>query len=412
MAGHLDVLRRVQKRRKGVWRRDSTTAPTSSVEASNTFTPFHFNGNKGTQFNGGGGIPGGDNGKNSNNGSDGHSNGKPGSNGSNNNNGNGNNGDSSDSSDSSDDDDESICGADGHIVPLSSGCMFINENDPSFQYTGNWMLTSKDPNGLFLTTHSTMRSGASVSISFNGTSITLVGSLPGPTIPAANYSVDGIFASGPQLPSAQTCTPNQPFFQSSPGLTPNLHHLTIDVTSASAKAPYIIDYAIDLLDCPHKPTAASSNKTAGLAPIDGVIIGAVLGGVALLVALGVLVWWLLRRKRQRKERLRRLQIMASPVSSWVRGSRSRSGTTMFTSTESIMRDNPTETSSVFPDPDDSSEERAVSCRWAACRSLCGSGEPSITRRALATPVAPSPPAVRSGLQSTSHASRSSSILRR
>lgn len=47
-------------------------------------------------------------------------------------------------------------------------CQLVNENDGRLQYTGAWTLESKDPNGIYFTSHTTTTAGSEVSITFNG----------------------------------------------------------------------------------------------------------------------------------------------------------------------------------------------------------------------------------------------------
>ena len=158
------------------------------------------------------------------------------------------------------------------------------------------------------------------------------GNIP-PGTPAANYSIDGGASTFTRQPSVQNCVPNQPFFMSSP-MKPGNHTLEIVVTSASDKAPYILSFVQVCGGFPPSPppssssarvsgtlasqtTAAATETKTSVRPIDGVIIGSVLGSVFALLLLVFLLWWLLRRRRQRQKRLRQLHITASPVSSWI-----------------------------------------------------------------------------------------------
>lgn len=58
-------------------------------------------------------------------------------------------------------------GANGSNMNLT--CEDVNETDGRLQYTGPWVLESKDPNGRVFTTHTTISSGSQVNITFSGT---------------------------------------------------------------------------------------------------------------------------------------------------------------------------------------------------------------------------------------------------
>lgn len=88
-----------------------------------------------------------------------------------------------DDSDGDDDDDDDDGGGDNNSNNSDNGfpkfpttnakgfpCDIVNENDGRLRYTGTWVLESKDPNGIYFTTHTTSTAGSAVTISFNGTS--------------------------------------------------------------------------------------------------------------------------------------------------------------------------------------------------------------------------------------------------
>lgn len=143
-----------------------------------------------------------------------------------------------------------------------------------------------------------------------GTQIYVMGILlPNGSPPDASYSIDGQNASaGESLPAVKMCTRNL-FFFNSQNLPASNHSLRIDVTTAAADHPYILDYVFVCNNDPH--SAKDPHR-------EGVIVGAVLGSVIFLLITGFLVWILIRRRRRRQQQLRQLQISASPVSSWLR----------------------------------------------------------------------------------------------
>lgn len=252
------------------------------------------------------------------------------SNGGNNNaNGNGENNDSDDSNGNN--------GSNTKMLspPRGNGCQFVNENDGRLQYTGRWTLEAKDPTGLTTTTHTTTTTGSQVSIVFNGTAIIVIGIVhPSNSTsppPVASYTIDTSNPTELPLPVATHNIPNQQFFQS-PQLSPGEHTLLINVTSAGS--PYTLDY---LFFCgnstPSVAAASVQEKTedTGLLPRKtAIIIGGILGACMIILLLALIfVLCGIRKRRSRAAHTRN-----GPLREWL------SRQTMFTSSESIMRNNP------------------------------------------------------------------------
>ncbi|KAI0641328.1 hypothetical protein C8Q79DRAFT_990075 [Trametes meyenii] len=247
--------------------------------------------------------------------------------------------------------------------------MVVNENDPRFRYGPGWIVDSNDPSGDHNTTHFSMMNGSYAVVSFTGTSITVFGILErsNATSITATFSLDGDEPVRSTLPATSSpCLHNQAFFQSMQLRNTN-HNLTINVTNVH-NIPFILDYVwlcsgtqtssnADL-----KPSASAKPQTSRFSRYDGIIVGSVLGGVFLVLGLAALAWFCIRRRNRRRQ-LRQLNIAASPVSSWLHRQQNSSyssprypsvyhsydlvrtggsgGTEIvFTSTESIMRDNP------------------------------------------------------------------------
>ncbi|KAI0761296.1 hypothetical protein BD413DRAFT_247486 [Trametes elegans] len=249
----------------------------------------------------------------------------------------------------------STCGASPN--PLNNnGCIVVNENDGRLQYTSGWNLSSASANGAHNTTHSTVITGSSVVVNFQGTGISAFGIVPqnnqslSPTF--ATYTLDGGNATSLPLPGADKCIQNQVFYQAF-NLPAGSHNLTINATVPNQRTPYILDY---LWICGPPSSSVHGNmssnfgksslKSSGPSKTQFIALAAALGSVVFLVILAGLLWWLVRR-RKRRDKLRQLRLSVNPVSSWLRRpSRNRSGTgsvpeteVAFTSTESIMREN-------------------------------------------------------------------------
>ena len=248
------------------------------------------------------------------------------------------------------------CGS-GVVPFFGHACSYINDNDPRLKYSNGWKLESGDPNG-HTTIHTTTQTSATVGFSFNGeyfsplslteghsmiagSWIGVFGTIsPGSNPPTANYTLDKGTPDPIRETPVQKCFTGQPLFSTPPGLPLGSHNLTIEVVKVDDDTPYILDQIVVCSIPPPPPnhsqqststfaststtTAVSVNQSApadtertGVRPIDGIIIGSVLGAVFLLIAIGLLVWWLIQRRRKRLARLRCLHIAASPVSSWI-----------------------------------------------------------------------------------------------
>ncbi|KAM5543475.1 hypothetical protein V8D89_002726 [Ganoderma adspersum] len=234
-----------------------------------------------------------------------------------------------------------------NIRPMPKGCFFLNENDGSLHYSDGWSFSTSDPNGLIHTVHFTQTPESSVSLMFNASNIIVFGLVPsGSSPPQASYSIDGLSATSPHMAATTQCVPNQQLFNSG-NLAAGLHNLTIDVTMASQSQPYIVDYLWLCgagTDASESSTAAT--ETHSKTSKDGVIVGVVLGTLALLLAIAICVWMFVRRRRKRLARMRKLHLSPSPVASWLYwNSQSDERQSMFTSSEDILANNPTYSSS-------------------------------------------------------------------
>ena len=168
-----------------------------------------------------------------------------------------------------------------------------------------------------------------------GTSITVVGAIipyiTGP-LPAAEYAIDG--QSPATLTLANTSRPLIGVtFYASPALANGTHVLTVNVTTATSNAPYLLDY-LAVSNATHhgaasvsSSTSASSSGSSGVsssatsssagasgspsAAADreadakgagktptGAVVGGVVGGLALVAALAAAAWWFWRRRRR------------------------------------------------------------------------------------------------------------------
>lgn len=155
---------------------------------------------------------------------------------------------------------------------------------------------------------------------YTASNIIVFGLVPaGSSPPQAAYSIDGSSPTSPHIATTSACVPNQQLF-SSGNLGAGPHNLTIKVTTASKDQPYILDFLLLCrADSDASESSTAATETHGKSSKDGIIVGAVLGTIALLLFIVICVWLFVRRRRQRQGRLRKLQLhlSPSPVASWV-----------------------------------------------------------------------------------------------
>ncbi|KAI0338002.1 hypothetical protein BDW22DRAFT_1432847 [Trametopsis cervina] len=232
-------------------------------------------------------------------------------------------------------------------------CQIVYDNDGRLRFNGTWTLEStQDRGGFTRTSHTTTVAGSQASIAFNGTSVTVYGtvrnsSLSGSftlTTAAANYAIDlgtpNEYEAELPLPISSKDIPNQAFFES-PVLMPGTHQMTINVTTDGI--PYTIN-KLWICTKPTDPTAAllqspgdDNKKTLSAGAIAGITIACI--SFVLLVILGCI---LLHRKCRR---MRSARTADSPVTKWLER---RLPTTLFTSSTSIMRATPSDLETLPP----------------------------------------------------------------
>ncbi|KAL7277128.1 hypothetical protein ACG7TL_008973 [Trametes sanguinea] len=119
----------------------------------------------------------------------------------------------------------------------SSTLLRIDDSSPQLQYSGQW---SQAGNSLDYqsTSHASSSAGSSVKFTFNGTYITVYGSV-GPNGSTSSYTLDD---ASPVSKSVQPVVPpqyNWPFFFPESPLQPGLHELVIAVEGGTFNLDYI-----------------------------------------------------------------------------------------------------------------------------------------------------------------------------
>ncbi|KAF8649113.1 hypothetical protein AX16_006011 [Volvariella volvacea WC 439] len=229
----------------------------------------------------------------------------------------------------------------GESTPLQAGdsrIMVDDDDSDHFMYVGDW---SRDP-GLFLgpmngtpfrnATHRTQTVGDQIYFRFAGTSVSLYGVFIWPLLGSitANYTIDSAgstevtYTSSPDSSNAGlNQQPNFLLFQTD-ALTPGGHELIMTITDIKNQT-FIFDYAtyrpsfatvndmpsLDPFSPPSSPTASSATSSvsgpsssstssststpdSSSTPV-GPIVGGVVGGLT-VIALGLIAWWLIRKR--------------------------------------------------------------------------------------------------------------------
>ncbi|KAF8194205.1 hypothetical protein BJ912DRAFT_924282 [Pholiota molesta] len=233
----------------------------------------------------------------------------------------------------------------GPNTPLAGTKIFVDNNDPSLQYSGSWA-ESQDgfdagtlPDGLPVgnTTQRTTSIGDTMTFRFSGTSISIYGIFSWTNIGSisATYTIDGVpsslsypvTSSSPEHVSADKEASNFVFFDQE-GLSAGPHMLVLNVTDIRNQI-FILDYIVYTPSFSSQATmpdlTATSTTTGSTTPTNlstnsnsatqtaiganqgnaqskstpiGAIVGGVLGGLAVLV-LAVILFLYLRRQRSK-----------------------------------------------------------------------------------------------------------------
>ncbi|KAJ6612746.1 hypothetical protein B0H10DRAFT_2222917 [Mycena sp. CBHHK59/15] len=152
------------------------------------------------------------------------------------------------------------------------GSSLVPDNNPRVLYSTSWSIDGP----FFQTSHQTTVVGSWVSFTFNGSAITVYGSIPPSNAtsapPTAAYAIDAAPPFVTSEPLATHLLPNQPLFSASQ-LSSDTHSLVINVTSVQAGSPFSIDFFIVTPTAPITPAAITS---ASVSPSQQQVVAAVL----------------------------------------------------------------------------------------------------------------------------------------
>ncbi|KAI8974853.1 hypothetical protein BD414DRAFT_497712 [Trametes punicea] len=209
-------------------------------------------------------------------------------------------------------------------TPASAGSLLrIDDTSPQLQYSGQWVQggTAQDYRN---TSHTSSSAGSTVKLTFNGTYVTVYGSVDN-NGSASTYQLDDaapVTQSVQQVPSPQY---NWPFFYPSSPLQSGLHELLITVKGGTFNLDYIdyIGFAPEddagdasLVQSPSSPSlspspspSSSSDSSRPSIPSSrkglpaGAIAGIAIAAAAALLGVAVALFYL-RRRSARKVRHR------------------------------------------------------------------------------------------------------------
>ncbi|PVF96528.1 hypothetical protein CPB86DRAFT_860151 [Serendipita vermifera] len=219
----------------------------------------------------------------------------------------------------------------------ASGYVIVDDKDPSISYTGDWR---QSPQNTTDYERSMMYTPAgindlSASFTFTGTEVTVFGAMPGiyPYTLNVGFTIDGVEQSARNIDTANIDVMRHSRFLLTTGLEAKEH--TLVITQRSTDVMFYLDYITykastveqnaDPGSTPSaqttstsqtgsrsrstSPSSSGTQVTSG--PRDastpqkktdtGLIVGGVIGGVA-LIAIALIVLFLLRRKRQPREK--------------------------------------------------------------------------------------------------------------
>ncbi|KAI0342950.1 hypothetical protein BDW22DRAFT_1218868 [Trametopsis cervina] len=199
--------------------------------------------------------------------------------------------------------------------------IFIDDSELSIlHYAGHWKKGGV-PQEFNVTTHGSLWQGAQVSLTFQGTSIQVLGSIgttAGDGMPVTSYVLDDGEPTTYTAPETSKTTFRQTFY-TSPQLSDGEHSLTVNLISNGST--YWLDYfavtqnkaslpssssvlATTISIETSSPTTASESPDHGTGSRSlqpGAIAGIVLGVLVFVGAVIAVIWLCVRRSRTRKE---------------------------------------------------------------------------------------------------------------
>ncbi|KAI0353929.1 hypothetical protein OH77DRAFT_563752 [Trametes cingulata] len=210
--------------------------------------------------------------------------------------------------------------------PVAGGSTLlrIDDTSPRLQYSGQWAQGGTGQDYLS-SSHVSSSAGSSVTFTFNGTFVTVYGSVDIKES-SSSYKLDDeppVTSDIREVPSAQY---NWPFFFPSSTLEPGLHQLVITVVGGTFNLDYIEYTSVagednvgdasqvqassssstpsslpsKILSSPDSSSSSSTSSSQGLS--SGVIAGIAIAAAAVVLAVAFVLFYVRRRRSARKVR--------------------------------------------------------------------------------------------------------------
>ncbi|KAJ7704819.1 hypothetical protein B0H17DRAFT_920757, partial [Mycena rosella] len=128
-------------------------------------------------------------------------------------------------------------------TPVATNVAIVDDHDPLVHYTGAWQ-TAGAPEEFNATTSFSSEAGAAATFSFNGTSVTVFGTIAAKAQPNASltFLVDSSVSGAYTPPNGMTSDIHHEALWASPALSDGPHTLVITQATAQAAGVIYLDY--------------------------------------------------------------------------------------------------------------------------------------------------------------------------
>ncbi|KAF9457149.1 hypothetical protein BDZ94DRAFT_264913 [Collybia nuda] len=199
----------------------------------------------------------------------------------------------------------------------------VDDRDPRVVYSGSWVLGGVDQE-FNRTTHGTVAGGSQARFTFNGSSVTVYGTITNEPVggivlpPSSTYSIDG--STNATFNPVPTSIQYRQIFYQSPVLQ-NTQHVLVITSLVSNSVLWLDFFQVGTVDTPppstsvlpstisvtNHPQPSSTRSLPPAAPTAstkeddtsvpaGVIIGGVIGSLVLVALMAIVIWVALRRR--------------------------------------------------------------------------------------------------------------------
>ncbi|EKM50819.1 uncharacterized protein PHACADRAFT_213681 [Phanerochaete carnosa HHB-10118-sp] len=221
----------------------------------------------------------------------------------------------------------------------------VDDRDPTVFYSGNWSLAGNNETEFDGTTHGALTNGSTIEFTFNGTSVTFYGTVPG--APTGSPSTSSFMVDNGEKVLVMTPQPADPMYQyayfASGPLEDGMHTLVVTAVNTdqedmlwfdyleyalisaadtgagggglSSPAPSLSGSSTPSLSSPTSPTnLALSGTTHKASNLRTILPAVIVPAAALLLLLGVLFFLWRRRQQSRRYDSWRVNILGEDLS--------------------------------------------------------------------------------------------------